>query len=606
MTSFAVSAVLALTGTMAVEVAAAAPTATSATAGVEYFSVAPGPYRPGDAVTVTYSLSNVSGVVKVRTLFRNTFRTFEFVDLSPEPGTDTMRVVIPTSAYTGDYAFAGLSVTYSDGTTTYHAAAGKPYFNVTGTAYDGEPPRLASLTLTKAATHADGESTYAYTVTDDSALQRVRIHLGNAVTGAEAAETAESPSKSGTFTLGVGTAGPTSVTQVTLLDVHGNSSHFVADGTAQGFVAPHTVDFAALTIALKPAKDDSVLRSMPRSVHLSWFAPAAFGKAISGYTVTVNPGGRVYQVDRGAIFTPWDGYRQSLKVPGLTNGVTYTVTTVARSEWGSGRVTTRTVTPMMSTNVFSPGDLTGDKRADVVAFKPAGRLLTDGSSQFVTPIYGYKGSGTGKFSGRSTLYELGVFSRVAARGQRDLYDRASSYFLDQGQLRLVSPSKTVSSSSAWARMRFLDGGSDFSGDGIPDLLAVASTGELYRYRMNSVSGIVDKKQLSGGGWNYFLAVFSPGDFNGDRKADVVAVDTAGRMWLYRGNGTGGWLSPRIQIGSGWHGFGAVLPLRDFNGDGRVDIGAIRMTGELLLYPGNGRGGFSGSPRQIGSGWNQFF
>ncbi|KRE42409.1 hypothetical protein ASG74_08235 [Knoellia sp. Soil729] len=84
----------------------------------------------------------------------------------------------------------------------------------------------------------------------------------------------------------------------------------------------------------------------------------------------------------------------------------------------------------------------------------------------------------------------------------------------------------------------------------------------------------------------------------------MALDTAGRLWLYRGNGRGGF-AERTQIGHGWGSFGAVLPLRDFNGDGRADIGAITMEGKLLVSPGNGRSGFLAA-KQIGTGWHTFF
>ena len=41
------------------------------------------------------------------------------------------------------------------------------------------------------------------------------------------------------------------------------------------------------------------------------------------------------------------------------------------------------------------------------------------------------------------------------------------------------------------------------------------------------------------------------DFNGDGRADVLARDGAGALWLYPGNGSGGWLA-RSQVGSGWN------------------------------------------------------
>jgi len=55
----------------------------------------------------------------------------------------------------------------------------------------------------------------------------------------------------------------------------------------------------------------------------------------------------------------------------------------------------------------------------------------------------------------------------------------------------------------------------------------------------------------GGGWNVMSALVGPGDFNGDGRVDVLARDSSGSLWLYPGNGRGGWLA-RVRIGGGWN------------------------------------------------------
>jgi hypothetical protein len=91
------------------------------------------------------------------------------------------------------------------------------------------------------------------------------------------------------------------------------------------------------------------------------------------------------------------------------------------------------------------------------------------------------------------------------------------------------------------------------------------------------------------------------DFNTDGKSDVLARDSSGALWLYPGNGTGGWLS-RSVVGSGWNVMTAILSPGDFNGDGTADVLARDSSGNLWLYPGNGSGGWL-SRRLVGSGWN---
>ena len=59
------------------------------------------------------------------------------------------------------------------------------------------------------------------------------------------------------------------------------------------------------------------------------------------------------------------------------------------------------------------------------------------------------------------------------------------------------------------------------------------------------------------------------DWNGDDKADVLAVDSAGRLLMYRGTGAGAFVpGGGVPIGSGWGGFTALLAPGDWSGDGR--------------------------------------
>ncbi len=50
--------------------------------------------------------------------------------------------------------------------------------------------------------------------------------------------------------------------------------------------------------------------------------------------------------------------------------------------------------------------------------------------------------------------------------------------------------------------------------------------------------------------------------------------------------------------------GALLPLRDLSGDGRVDLGGITTGGDLRLYRGTGTGGVRAGV-VIGTGWQRY-
>ncbi|GGJ17758.1 FG-GAP-like repeat-containing protein [Paenarthrobacter histidinolovorans] len=141
---------------------------------------------------------------------------------------------------------------------------------------------------------------------------------------------------------------------------------------------------------------------------------------------------------------------------------------------------------------------------------------------------------------------------------------------------------------------------DFTGGREADVLARDGAGALWLYPGDGAGGWLSRRQV-GQGWNVMTAILAPGDFNGDGYSDVLARDSAGALWLYPRNGAGGW-SPRVQVGSGWNVMTAITGVGDFNGDGKPDVVARDSGGVLWLYPGNGKGGWLAQSR-IGSGWS---
>lgn len=143
---------------------------------------------------------------------------------------------------------------------------------------------------------------------------------------------------------------------------------------------------------------------------------------------------------------------------------------------------------------------------------------------------------------------------------------------------------------------------DFNSDGHADVLARDSAGNLFSYQGNGSGGWINPTQVQVGvGWNVMTAIVSPGDFDGDGHNDLLARDSGGALWLYAGNGTGGW-QPRVLVGVGWNVMSRIIAAHDFNGDGKPDLLAVDGFGILWLYPGNGSGGWL-SRQLIGSGWN---
>lgn len=120
-----------------------------------------------------------------------------------------------------------------------------------------------------------------------------------------------------------------------------------------------------------------------------------------------------------------------------------------------------------------------------------------------------------------------------------------------------------------------------------------ATGTCYRTYWVQIFGIGSpKKNLPGGA----------GDLTSDRAADVLARTSSGDLVVYPGSGSGGF-RPAVTAVSGW-GSLPFTTLGDFSGDGRPDVARAEADGRLMLYGGNGKGGFL-APVQIGNGWSKF-
>ncbi|TDK23542.1 hypothetical protein E2F48_16275 [Arthrobacter crusticola] len=169
--------------------------------------------------------------------------------------------------------------------------------------------------------------------------------------------------------------------------------------------------------------------------------------------------------------------------------------------------------------------------------------------------------------------------------------------------------------SGWGIYSQLIGGQDFNGDGRPDLVGRKTDGTLWFYAgTGAVSATAEGYRgavKSGAGWNAFDIMVSPGDFTGDRRADLIARKPDGTLWLYRGTGTGpGIVTGAVRIGTGgWTGFNMITGAGDYTGDGRADLLARKPDGTLWLYQGTGNVSTTSNGylpgRAIATGWSGY-
>lgn len=172
--------------------------------------------------------------------------------------------------------------------------------------------------------------------------------------------------------------------------------------------------------------------------------------------------------------------------------------------------------------------------------------------------------------------------------------------------------RTPSPAVRQMRMRWYIGDRDGYGATLPPTWSarVAAQRGLATYRR---AGFIDTALIELPNQNHFYnvaALIDRGLSNIDEQAsdspvsvrgDLVAVDGAGTLWNYHGHR--GRLGNRSAIGTRWGGF-VYHEQTDWNQDGVMDILAQHQDGRLLIYRGKRTGGYL-PPAQIGHGFQEF-
>jgi hypothetical protein len=147
-----------------------------------------------------------------------------------------------------------------------------------------------------------------------------------------------------------------------------------------------------------------------------------------------------------------------------------------------------------------------------------------------------------------------------------------------------------------------------STDRMSDLLALDGAGGLWMYRNGGTAAaaapFVTRTPAAAPLPAY--VTIAAGDVNGDGRADVIAAGPDGSLWLYLGSGTSDpYAAGPVRIApSGWQIYDWI-GLADVNGDGRADILATTGSGQLIYFQNNG----SATPFQnsllLSTGWQNY-
>jgi streptogramin lyase len=165
-----------------------------------------------------------------------------------------------------------------------------------------------------------------------------------------------------------------------------------------------------------------------------------------------------------------------------------------------------------------------------------------------------------------------------------------------------SPSdEYFSISTGWNKYNVLTSPGDLTGDGRADLVARETTGDLWLYPANN-NNTFNARIKIGSGQGGYTAMVGVGDLNGDGRGDLVARDPAGDLWRLPGGESR--FDAKVKISSGFNAYNAIIGIGDITQDGKNDLLTTDTAGNLYRWAGDGTGGF-GTRTTIGTGWNTY-
>ncbi|GHG97918.1 FG-GAP repeat domain-containing protein [Streptomyces lanatus] len=232
-------------------------------------------------------------------------------------------------------------------------------------------------------------------------------------------------------------------------------------------------------------------------------------------------------------------------------------------------------------------------------------------------LFDYEPKGTGGFAAKFDLG--GGYSGATALAQADISRGQTGtdlYAVIDGTLYYTAEraGDTKVLGTGWDQYNLLVSVGDMGGSAHPDLLARGEDGTLWLYQGKADGTLSARVRAGASGWNGMNELAGRGDYTGDGKADLVARSTAGVLYVYPGTGNAtadAVLGTRVTVtaptGTAWKDYGTLVSAGDNDGDGKPDLLGVDSAGALWLFKGTGKASAPFAARtQIGtSGWTAY-
>ncbi|MFB7518067.1 FG-GAP repeat domain-containing protein [Streptomyces sp. NPDC056144] len=210
-------------------------------------------------------------------------------------------------------------------------------------------------------------------------------------------------------------------------------------------------------------------------------------------------------------------------------------------------------------------------------------------------------------------YASDVKPSAATRGLGDVVGRDASgalWYHDRQLVRGKPYAPRVRVGGGWNVYDRIDGAGDVDRNGYVDLIARDKAGVLWLYKGTGSFGSARFKapvRISGG-WGAYNQLAGGADLTGDGRPDLLAREKTGALWLYKGTGSGTapYTTTRTRVGGSWGAYDQIVVTGDLTDNAKADIVARDRSGVLWLYKGTGvaTAPFT-SPTRVGGGWNTY-